>query len=61
MYDYLELLNFNAWDVERTHQEIEDMRRKRHGMATLQPKPAGPDGRRLHRPGDLRCHWPGVE
>lgn len=61
MYDYLELLNFNAWDVERTHRDIEDMRRKRYGMATLQPKSAGIESGRLHRPGDLRGDRPGVE
>lgn len=61
MYDYIELLNFNSWDVERTHQEIEEMRRKRHGVEKVESKSAGLDCRRLHRAGDLRGDGPEVE
>jgi hypothetical protein len=61
MYDYLELMDFFAWDVERTRREIEAMRRKRYGMATLQPKSAEPKSGRLHRPGDLRGDGPELE
>lgn len=61
MYDYLELLNFNSWDVERTHREIEAMRRKRYGMEKVEPKSAGPESGRLYRPGDLRGDGPELE
>lgn len=53
-YDYLELLDCYAYDVERCRREIESMRRARHGVEKVEPKPAGTDDQRLHGPGDLR-------
>jgi hypothetical protein len=60
-YDYLELLDCYAYDVERYRREIESMRRARHGVAKLEPEPAGTDGRGLYRAGDLRRDGPKME
>lgn len=60
-YDYLELLDCYAYDVERCRREIESMRRTRHGVEKVESKPAGTDGRRLHRAGDLRRDGARVE
>ena len=60
-YDYLELLDCYAYNVERCRREIESMRRARHGVENVEPKPAGTDGRGLHRAGDLRRDGPKME
>lgn len=60
-YDYLELLDCYAYDVERCRREIESMRRGGRGVEKVEPEPAGTDGRRLHRAGDLRRDGPKME
>lgn len=60
-YDYLELLDCYAYDVERCRREIESMRRRRRGVEKVESEPAGTDGRGLHRAGDLRRDGARVE
>jgi hypothetical protein len=61
MYDYIELLDICAWDVELARREIESMRRARYGVEKVEPKPARTDGGGLHRAGDLRRDGARVE
>lgn len=60
-YDYLDLLDCYAYDVERCRREIESMRRTGHGVEKVEPESAWTDGRGLHRAGDLRRDGPKMD